>query len=188
MTLTVYNDSFPPEGFCQFVSFSLYPAFNYRQNPSDRLSSEVFNKNPPNEYSVLLEYTIIVVGQIVTSGIEVTWDSETSPLPADQDPPSGNPLTLCIPLEGYIEEDAYFEEYELGTIKYSENGTGVMISRIFPGGIKARIVNGSLCGNITEPGNYIGIKVVTDADYRYHSLLGQGIAGSVIYWLLLACM
>jgi hypothetical protein len=185
MTLTVYPESFPPSSFCQFIEIYLYPAFNYRSDGSARLGSEVFNKNPPNEYSVIFEYTIIVVGQIVTSGIQVSWDP-TVILPAADDELGYQPLQLCIPLEAYIEESNYFSDYELGSLTIAEDGSA-SISRIFPEPISATVVDGVLCGNITKPGIYIGVKVITNADALHQSLLGQGFTGSVLYWMLLAC-
>lgn len=96
-------------------------------------------------------------------------------------------VQLCVRLVDYIDEDDYFTHYELGVITYDSNKEA-KISRVHPGGIPAFIGDGVLCGNITEPGIYVGIKVVLDADDTYKSLLGQGIAGSVIYWILLGCV
>lgn len=194
MNLTTFESTFPADDFCQLIDINYYPAFNYRKDPSDRLSCEVFNENPPNEYSVITEYTIIIVGQLVTSGmmlfvgffsrigIELSWNRSVT-LDA-----TAEPLYLCIPLEDYIEHDDFFNTYELGLINYESGSDAATISRVLPGGIPAIVTGGYLCGNVTKPAIYIGIKVVLNADSRYRSLLGQGIVGSVFYWLLLACL
>jgi hypothetical protein len=69
------------------------------------------------------------------------------------------PFLLCIPREVYIEESDYFDTFEFGNITYDENGDA-QISRIFPEGSPAYVTaNGWLCGNISKPGIYVGIKV-----------------------------
>jgi hypothetical protein len=118
-------------------------------------------------------------------GIGISWDPSVI-LPASSPDSVAQPLLLCIPLEEYILEDDYFTNYELGLIIYEDEGDGeTIITRALPEGIPGEIMDGFLCGNVTTPAIYVGVKVILDADDIYASLLAQGIVGSVLYWILL---
>jgi hypothetical protein len=111
VTLKIFSDSLNPENFCQQITFSLHPAVNFQLPITNRLSSGVFIDKPPNSFSVVRN-DLLVFGQIVTNGIEVTWTG---------DPEFMNEIQICIPLESLIEPSDRFSVWELGKFFFPAN-------------------------------------------------------------------
>eukprot|EP01127_Copromyxa_protea_P016650 TRINITY_DN4986_c0_g1_i1.p1 TRINITY_DN4986_c0_g1~~TRINITY_DN4986_c0_g1_i1.p1 ORF type:complete len:1209 (-),score=173.40 TRINITY_DN4986_c0_g1_i1:45-3671(-) len=172
--LTVDINSFPGEFDCKVIIASLLPYNLFTsQAPDARLSSHVFVENPENIFTIITYQKLIVEGQIVTNGVRLEWEVEGT---------IGTPLELCIPVSEDIDQSQLFDFYGMGEVVSDENG---VISVKPLNESLSNEVDGWICAQITEPGDYIGL-LLRDPKSQYDSLLAQSIVASVLYFVLLA--
>lgn len=144
MNLTIPEDAIAPQDFCIVFELFYLPANLFQSDPGSRLSTGVFTQIPPNPYSVVYDHHLLVSGQIVTSGIAVTWPPDVV-LQA--------PLSLCIPLDNNIEISSIFSEFQLGFVETDNDGRAIYkFSPPMVATVQEHDNQTWLCGKITTQG------------------------------------
>lgn len=168
VTITVPALAFPPEEFCQNLYLAQYASVAFQARVENKISSEIFVERSANPYVIVKNDDKKVVGQILTDGINVTWDSRHV-LHAK--------LTLCIPINtAEIEWDS--EDYPtiaVGELEREAGGANTAPGIIHVGyGLR---VNRSICFGVDTPGTYFGTAVVADVR-NPTSLLDRAMFGA----------
>eukprot|EP01127_Copromyxa_protea_P022273 TRINITY_DN791_c0_g1_i6.p2 TRINITY_DN791_c0_g1~~TRINITY_DN791_c0_g1_i6.p2 ORF type:complete len:639 (-),score=61.78 TRINITY_DN791_c0_g1_i6:596-2512(-) len=168
--LTIFEDSIPPDHFCQLIYVAIQPHSFYSSSfPDAHLSSFVFTQKPDNPFSVVMYEDLVLEGQVVSDGVALSWKEEIV---------LDTPLWLCVPVAKSIERSSLFETFSLGVI--TQKNEHIEIKRLQG----SYLSNGNICGEISKPGTYVGL-YVRDVAERYRSILAQSMVSSVIYFLLL---
>jgi len=59
-----------PDDFCQQFKLVLAPASLFESGKGATISSDIFNEKPQNSYSVVQNENGVVIGQLVSSGVQ----------------------------------------------------------------------------------------------------------------------
>lgn len=156
----------PQKDGCQKIDVDVYPITSYQHFYQSRFSSQSFTEQPSNSWSVVKMYGFMIVGQMLTNSISISWKFEAEDY-----------IELCIPMVLYGEEvDDKYTDFEFGRV---DEGT------IYPYSTARINDKNEICTFIREPGNYIGIKT---KDVDYNNILIQSIISSAIYATLALCI
>eukprot|EP01128_Nolandella_sp_AFSM9_P006856 TRINITY_DN3611_c0_g3_i1.p1 TRINITY_DN3611_c0_g3~~TRINITY_DN3611_c0_g3_i1.p1 ORF type:complete len:1587 (-),score=355.48 TRINITY_DN3611_c0_g3_i1:210-4970(-) len=176
-TLEVQSTTMEPANFCLRMEVFLVPASTYEQADGSGISSEIFLERPPNSFSVLQNEKGAVVGQIITSGIRVSFVKTTE---------LADSMYLCINENDAIpQDDEFYPNYAFGHIAFGAKKV-TYYSAAIPG------PNNTVCADIFETGTYFGALSVgspQDKERVSESSRAQGVVASVFYFIifLLAC-
>lgn len=159
-TITTSNTTIP-QGSCHLVSVSLTALTTYQTTIQSRLSSQTFTEQSPNQWSVIKDHNVVLIGQIIGNAIGIKWDFIAQ-----------DNITICLSVIGAFIEDPMFDTYQVGIV----NGTSVTVYRP-----ATKNEKNQSCFLIDKPGVYIAIKT---RDISYNSILIQSMISATIYILL----
>eukprot|EP01127_Copromyxa_protea_P019299 TRINITY_DN6220_c0_g1_i1.p1 TRINITY_DN6220_c0_g1~~TRINITY_DN6220_c0_g1_i1.p1 ORF type:complete len:1549 (-),score=272.92 TRINITY_DN6220_c0_g1_i1:101-4747(-) len=132
---------------CIDLTVSSYSSSLYQFEVNNKLTSAIFFPTPDNEFCVVVNDDHGIIGQILSNGFEVIWD-ENQGVTVD------TPFFICIPVTiNSTSED--FKNYGLGV--YDEEKQAIVLYYT-----DAYLEEGSVCADITSPGNYFAVKYNPD--------------------------
>jgi len=174
--LTDYGNSFPLESLCQIIIIQYSEITHFQQKPDNSFTSEVFLEKPPNKWAVVKNHEWIggiVCGQVTTSAIIISFNFSVR---------LQDPLYLCIPIREDIEHEPAYNTPWMGLVDSHQ------IVRPYREGVIQNISGDRwICGNISQPGAFIGLLTVYDpVDFMGDSVgvLVQSIIAAVLYGLI----
>eukprot|EP01122_Echinamoeba_exundans_P014829 TRINITY_DN6807_c0_g1_i1.p1 TRINITY_DN6807_c0_g1~~TRINITY_DN6807_c0_g1_i1.p1 ORF type:complete len:1613 (+),score=228.23 TRINITY_DN6807_c0_g1_i1:46-4884(+) len=156
---------------CRVVKISLIPNDQYALSGLSALTSEIFKQRITNLYAVARNSLGAVVGQILSDGIDISYDGS-----------SGIPMRVCInTVEAIPREDSY-TRYDLAVLDTKTNRINVL-------GITANATNGAVCGPVSASGTVFA--VATLPEWRTvqpydQSQRAQSFVGSALYYFVVA--
>lgn len=143
-TLLIEASIIPSEIECGFIELYLTPASLFERSREGLISSQIFIRKELSSLAVVTNNKTVVVGQLVTHGVEVKWDINQIRFTG--------PLHLCIPMISDVHRDPKFSVPAFARL--STAGRSIQPVAV------ATIVSANrtfICGSVLQPGTYFGV-------------------------------